>query len=108
MNKTKQETYLNMLIPYLGSINDHIREAVLHLIIASFLTGDNKFDYITIVDAVAKLLDDPNTNIRFASTEALYALVSKGDKNKVYEILYEIVETKEYNRLWDRFDAGIL
>lgn len=99
MNKQKQEVFLNMLLPYLGSTSDHMREEVLHLIIASFIKGDNKFDYIPIVDAVGKLLDDPKANVRFASTEALSALVFKGDKEKVYEILYEIIERKEYNRL---------
>jgi hypothetical protein len=99
MNKQKQEVFLNMLLPYLGSTSDHIREEVLHLIIASFIKGDNKFDYIPIVNAVGKLLDDPKANVRFASTEALSALVFKGDKEKVYEILYEIIERKEYNRL---------
>ncbi len=105
-NKWKQEIYLNMLTPYLGSTSDHIREEVLHLMIASFLNGDNNFDYFTVVDSIAKLLDDQKANVRFAATEALSTLVFKGDKDKIWEILYEIVERKEYNRLWDRFDAG--
>ena len=95
-----------MLAPYLGSTSDHIREEVLHLMIASFLNGNNNFDYFTVVDSIAKLLDDQKANVRFAATEALSTLVFKGDKNKIWEILYEIVERREYNRLWDRFDAG--
>ena len=74
--------------------------------IASFLNGNNNFDYFTVVDSIAKLLDDQKANVRFAATEALSTLVFKGDKNKIWEILYEIVERREYNRLWDRFDAG--
>lgn len=74
--------------------------------IASFLKGDNTFDYFPIVDSIAKLLDDPKSTVRFAWVEALTTLVLKGDKNKVCEILIEIVERNEYNKLWDRFEAG--
>ena len=106
MKNSKQATFLNMLLPYLGSQNNHTREEVLHLMIASFLSGTNSFDYFEIVDSIAKLLDDPKSTVRFTCVEALTTLVLKGNKDKVCEILYEIVERQEYNRLWDRFEAG--
>lgn len=81
-----------MLLPFLGSTSCHIREEVLHLLMVSFLNGDNTFDYFTVVDSIAKLLDDPKSTVRFTCREALATLVFKGDKNKVCEILYEVVE----------------
>lgn len=83
MKGCKQTTYLNMLLPYLSSTSWHIREEVLHLILVSFLKGPNDFDYFTIVDAIAKLLDDPKSTVRFTCRETLAVLVFKGDKNKV-------------------------
>ena len=50
------------------------------------------------------MLDDPKSTVRFTCTETLATLSFKGDKNKLCEILYELVETKEYNRLCDRFE----
>ena len=106
MKGCKQSTYLNILLPYLGSASWHIREEVLHLILVSFLKGRNDFDYFAIVDAIAKLLDDPKSTVRFTCRETLTTLVLKGDKNRVSEILYQLVERQEYNRLCDRFEAG--
>jgi hypothetical protein len=106
MKQWKQITYLNMLLPYLGSLSWHIREEVLHLILVSFLNDKNDFDYYLIVDAIGKLLDDTKSTVRFTCRETLTALVIKGSKNRVCEILYEIVQKKEYNKLWDRFDLG--
>ncbi len=88
-----------MIIPYLSSPSWHIREEVLHLVMVSFLKNTNDFDYMTVLDAIAKLLDDPKSTVRFTCRETLAALVFKGNKNRVTEVLYEIVESKEYNRL---------
>lgn len=106
MKQWKQTAYISMLLPYLGSTSWHIREEVLHLILVSFLSDKNDFDYYVVVDAIAKLLDDTKSTVRFTCRETLAALVVKGHKNRVCEILYEIVEKKEYNRLWDRFELG--
>ena len=95
-----------MLAPYLGSTSWHIREEVLQLMMVSFLKHTNDFDYYTIVDSIAKLLDDPKSKIKFTCREALASLALKGQKNRVTEILYEKVEPKEYNSLCDRFDQG--
>ena len=106
MKNLKQTTYLNMIIPYLGSTSWHIREEVLHLIMVSFLKNTNDFDYFSVIDSIAKLLDDQKSTVRFTCRETLAALVIKGQKNRVTEVLYELVESKEYNRLCDRFDLG--
>ena len=80
---SKQTTYLNMLLPYLGSTNWHIREEVLHLILISFLMDTNTFDYFVVLDSIAKLLDDPKSTVRFTCKETLAALAFKGDKDKL-------------------------
>jgi hypothetical protein len=83
MKDCKQSAYLGMLLPYLGSTSWHIREEVLHLILVSFLKDDNNFDYYSVIDAIAKLLDDQKSTVRFTCRETLTALVLKGNKNKV-------------------------
>lgn len=88
-----------MLVPYLSSSNWHVREEVLHLVLISFLNGSNEFDYFNVVDAIAKMLDDQKSKVRFTCKETLAALVFKGDQKKVCEILYELVEDKTYNAL---------
>jgi hypothetical protein len=88
-----------MLLPYLGSISWHIREETLHLILVSFLKDKNDFDYYLIVDAIGKLLDDTKSTVRFTCRETLTALVLKGSKRRVCDILYEVVQKKEYNKL---------
>lgn len=99
MKQRKQSTYINMLLPYLGSTSWHIRNEILHLILVSVLNDKNDFDYFIVVDAIAKLLDDTKSTVRFTCRETLAALVIKGIKTRVYEILYEIVDKKEYSRL---------
>ena len=106
MKGMKQTNYLNMILPYLSSPSWHIREEVLHLIMVSFLKNTNDFDYMTVLDQIAKLLDDPKSTVRFTCRETIATLVFKGNKNRVTEVLYELVEPKEYNRLCDRFDQG--
>ena len=83
MKHCKQNVYLNMLLPYLGSTSWHIREEVLHLILVSFLKSKNDIDYYAVVDPIAKLLDDPKSTVRFTCRETIAALVFKGDKKKV-------------------------
>lgn len=99
MKSLKQTAYLNMILPYLGSTSWHIREEVLHLIMVSFLKNTNDLDYYAVIDSIAKLLDDQKSTVRFTCRETLAALVIKGHKNRVTEVLYEVVESKEYNRL---------
>lgn len=107
MQNSKQTNYINMLMPYLGSSNWHIREEVLHLMIVSFLRNSNDdLDYYTVVDSIAKLLDDPKSKVRFTCTETLATLALKGDKSKVSEICYEKCANHEYNKLCDRFEDG--
>lgn len=65
MKGMKQTNYLNMVLPYLNSPSWHIREEVLHLIMVSFLKNTNDFDYMTVLDQIAKLLDDPKSTVRF-------------------------------------------
>lgn len=66
MKNSKQNNYVKMLIPYLGSSNWHIREEVLHLLIVSFLRNNNDdLEYYEVVDSIAKLLDDPKSTVRF-------------------------------------------
>ena len=78
MFKLRSSLMIPSLCQGLESQNWHIREEIVGLLITAMLL-DVDFDYIELVEPLAKLLDDQKTKIRNLGVEALAVLQSKMD-----------------------------
>ena len=90
----------------LGDSNWHIREEVV-IVLTAFLLDGIEYDYRTIIPALAKLLDDSKTKIRYVTTELL-AVIAKKDYSSLLESLRPIVDEMAMSALMQRFQSKSL
>ena len=90
----------------LADNNWHIREEVVIVLIA-FLIDGIEFDYLAVVPALAKLLDDSKTKIRYVTTELL-AVIAKKNYSTLLESLGPIVDETAMSALMQRFQSKLL
>ena len=105
MELLNSRSFVALLLPYLRAPLWHVREEVLKLLIMCFMRCNHEFDLFATCDGVAKLLDDEISKVRFVAREALATLAIRGDKQRVLELLFELVDRKEYNVLCDRIES---
>ena len=111
MKTLKSNIYISALVPHLYNENWHVREETLRAMIVCLLeTNDRELnlDYLTLVNAVSRLLDDEKAKVRFAAVETLATLVRVGNKVAAIETLFETVPLPVYQALCDRFERGML
>jgi hypothetical protein len=76
INECKADIIFPILVSSLASANWHVREEVMHILITAMLTPNQNyaFDFLKLVEPIARLLDDEKTKIRFVATETLAVL----------------------------------
>ena len=114
----KYPIMITLLLPFLESVNWHIREETLTFIIKLFLNHHNKnddlnqsfkeIDYPSLINAISKLLDDDKPKVVQIVYETIATIAQLGDNTRVLELLLEIVDQETYRKLCDRIEAGAL
>lgn len=83
--------------------NWHVREESVMVLIVFMLTFPNDFNYLSLAEKIARLLDDQRTKIRLVSTEAIVVLGYIYGESCVIDTLSEIVDQNALSCLTDRF-----
>jgi len=83
--------------------NWHVREESVMVLIVFMLTYPSDFNYLSLAEKIARLLDDQRTKIRLVSTEAIVVLGHIYGESCVVDALSEIVDQKALSCLNDRF-----
>ena len=104
----RQRTVVQILIPYLQNKNWHIREQILNVIILLFIDHHHTIecDYTVLMNAIAQLFDDPKPKVIQIVYETITTIAMLGDRSRVLEILYELMQKDVYDKLCDRIEAG--
>lgn len=97
------------LIAGLQSENWHVREAVLHVMMASMLADlpDFQWDFCALIQPVAVLLEDPKPKVAFTAGETLAVLAFIKGNTTVLQALRDL-DTSLQERLRQRFIQGTL
>ena len=105
-----REVHPRLLFPHLvealGSDNWHIREAVLHVMIAALLANipDYEFDFCSLVPVISDLLLDPKPKVSFTALETLAVIAHTQGHLPVFEQLPQ----PAYQQLQARLELGAL
>ncbi|CAG9313161.1 unnamed protein product [Blepharisma stoltei] len=101
----KPRVLFPQLIDALGSNNWHVRHETLNVIIASILLAKENYDYdfLSIIQPLAKLLDDPKTKIRFVTMEVFAVLAQKYGIDEIDSHLEPIVDNIALDSLHKRY-----
>ena len=97
------------LVAGLQSANWHVREAVLHVMMAAMLADlpDFQWDFCTLIHPVAVLLEDPKPKVAFTAGETLAVTAFIKGNVTVLQALRHL-EASQVERLRQRFAQGTL
>jgi hypothetical protein len=103
MKRLDKKKFFKVATQFLNSNNWRIREEVLNLMIISMLDSmEGDFDYLEIIKAISKLVNDDNPKVRFVARESLAIMTNKGDRDVVLDLWGQLVVHNEYLKLNER------
>jgi hypothetical protein len=110
IKECKNDTLFPILTSALGSANWHVREEVLLIFITAMLTIDHniQFDFLTLIQPIAKLLDDEKTKIRFVASETLAVIAHVCGIDEVNRVLHPMLAESAFRTLQPRFLRRVL
>jgi hypothetical protein len=112
MKVLKPKYYIGILSRFLFHENWHAKEESLKaLIICAIETNDDRFEdapYIPLVEGLGNCLVDKVPKVRYVAMETVATFCKYTKKQRILELLYEMINKPNYLAICDRLDHGLL